>query len=160
MTCDRLLSPIKNENCEVNVTKVLEMLSKSPKNYFESELKSTSVKKSHISGHFFFSLKDMLVEEMKYIEQNRLHYVCGYLVKNIQKWHNCNVCNRVLCCKSYSKEYETFTKLTQYKTKNDLINVSPEFHFYVEKLEKKLISIFDTKCYIENISKEIIKELI
>ena len=66
----------------------------------------------------------------------------------------------MLCYKSYTREYETFTKLKQYKGNNGLINVSPEFHFYVEKLEKKLISIFDTKCYIENISKEIIKELI
>ena len=61
---------------------------------------------------------------MKYLKQNGLHYECGYLVKNIRKWHNCNACNRMLCCKSFSKEYETFTKLKQYKDDNGLIHVS------------------------------------
>ena len=84
----------------------------------------------------------------------------GYLLKRLNPWHNCNTCKIILHAEQgYLKRNEYYTKLKAYKSTSGLYNASQSFHYYVTKLEKQLINIFDQKSHCENIAQIIASEL-
>ena len=163
VSCNRLLKPVKNGNCEVNVTEILGAMCSSKSNILHPNISNAKSKKSSssVSGQFVFTLKDIDINEMKCLNDNGLHYVCGYLVRKIKSWHKCkHFTNELINLNSYTKEYEMFTKLKRYSDNSGIINATPSFHYYVAKLEKKLINIYEDKCSEHFIFHKIVNELI
>jgi hypothetical protein len=161
VSCDRLLSPVKHGNCEIIQSEILGLICKHKTVPLQAVRNHTQpANLSSLSSHFFFSLKEIKTEDMKHLEANGLHYVCGYLLKKIKIWHNCSECISTLTCENGVKEKnEIFTNLKRYEDTNGLINVSQVFHKYVEILENKLIAVFDQNAHIHGVGNLLVNEL-
>jgi hypothetical protein len=99
-------------------------------------------------------------EQLKCLHDNDLHYVCGYLYRQLKKWHECVVCDNIcLAGKGWLKKNEIFTNLKKYNDPCSIVNVSQAFHFYVDQCEKKLLSVFDSNCFKQDIGLLLLDEL-
>jgi hypothetical protein len=164
ITCEKLFKPVKNGNCEMDVTRILTAVCQSN----ESTVKRFKTSNGSINSnskiptvlpHFFIPAIPNADLNNK-LEDNALHYVCGYLLKKIRQWHSCTYCDNILRAgEGYLKFNEIFTKLKTYNDNCSLENVSQAFHFYVINLEQKLVTIFDKCSHKTNVASLIVNEL-
>ncbi len=100
---------------------------------------------SVIPNYVIPAVKDWRSEDVKALEDNALHYVCGYLLKKVKAWHDCEVCNNILLSgDGYPKRNELFTVLKKFTNDSKLVNVSQACHYFVAEMEKKLMPKFES----------------
>ncbi len=159
ISCDKLLSPVKNGNCEIDLNQVLEVMC-SANNPFCCKVRQVSQTRPNTLPIIVFRTNLLPYDEMNVMETNALHYVAGYLVRKLQHWHQCKSCNTILNGGSDFTESNTiFTNLTKIKDKYGLVNISQAFHFYIVRLEKALQSVIKDRIHEKNIAKIIYEEL-
>ncbi len=167
VTCQKLLKPVKSGNCELNVTEILGKLTTckmpvrpSTKTYVNKHGKQvTNNNLQHLQQHCIIpSIQQWNVDKVKCLEDNALHYVCGYLMRKVKSWHDCEDCNNALIGgDGYAKHNETYTMLKKFTDTSKLINVSQSFHYFVLRCEKAIIKEFDINSYKPDIGSRLVE---
>jgi hypothetical protein len=105
-------------------------------------------------------IKEWRSDAVKCLEDNALHYVCGYLMKKVRAWHNCTVCENMFCISDgYAKRNEVFTELKKFNNESKLVNVTQAFRCYVSRCEKKFMEEFDACMHERNIGCTLVAHL-
>ena len=91
-----------------------------------------------------------LPEPSDLCEQNALMYVCGYLLKKLFTWHNCNVCKAAFCdtsneCDDDRKVFLSFKayKCNDARVFHSLYVPSILFYSFICKCNSVLLKLFD-----------------
>lgn len=147
ISCDKLLKPVKSGNCELDITQILGKLttckislSSQKTNPPNIQLIRSNKNNKSLQQHCIIpSIQQWNAEKVRCLEDNALHYVCGYLMRKVKAWHDCNVCNTLFIeSNGYAKDNETFTMLKKFTATSNLVNVSQCFHNFIVRCEKVL----------------------
>ncbi len=161
VTCQKLLKPVQTGNCEMNVTQILGTLSacKIPAN--KKVVKKVAKSNASINGlQIIPAINQWNAEKVKRLQDNALHYVCGYVLRKIRKWHECTACDKILLGgNGYAKHNETFTMLKKFTPEANLVNASQAFHWYVVRCENVLLKQFEKHSYKPDISSTLVEKL-
>ncbi len=164
ISCNKLLQPVKNGNCEINVAELMETLCSNKSkitntNTCESQIVKTN--NSFVNSTSFFPRQNLILStQMNCLEENGLQYVCGYLIKRFKTWHNCSFCIDLLTCSTAQREIEVFTNLKRFNDNCNLNNASKTFYTYIARMEKKLVTLFDNNCVKINLGYLLTNELV
>ena len=115
---DRLLSPVKNSNCKIDLNQVLELMCSANDPF--------CCKTSQVSQARFTTLPvttNLLPYNGNVMEANALHYIADYLLRKLQHWHQCK--NRVTILNrgfDYTIHNTILTNLKKYTDNNVLVN--------------------------------------
>lgn len=150
VSCQKLLRPVKTGNCEMNVTAILGKLTQCKLPHSKQSIPkpkhTTALNVSPLQQNIIPIIPQWNYEKVKCLEDNALHYVCGYFLRKLKSWHECDACDKILLGgDGYTKRNEIFTHLKKFSPTSKLINASQAFHWYIVRCEKAMIKEFD-KC--------------
>lgn len=160
--CNSLLTPVAGSNCEVDSASVLAAIANQDQTpVLENINKNSSDSRQLMS---FGSLL-MTCNDDSSLEENGLSYVCGYLLRRLLKWHDCDVCKSLWlksCSDDDSRHIYTTHRLynnDELKQGSGLISVSHAFFTLVQQCEETFITMFDRFNYVVGILNLIVEEL-
>ena len=158
LCCRELLKPTCSANCELDVSSVLTTVASG------SHQHSVSVTPLHRQSAQFASVTSYFPHSLSCfscLEVNSVHYVCGFLLRKLNLWHECACMLTLQEVEAELDSTTVYVRLRSYVSTQSggLLNASGCFRDYVSDCEAVFQRAFDERSHERGILTLIVAEL-
>lgn len=158
--CRSLLTPVVGANCESDCGSLLEIV-----NTHKQTRPSLCFQNAPVKPVSNELLAMTCTSDHQCFEDNGLYYVSGFLLRQLLKWHSCDVCDKLWTPReSVSKLNDVYITARSYSAKelkegHGLVTVSEAFFMYISNCEELFQSVFAKHGHERGILSRIVAEL-